>query len=203
MDYRVRDIHTAKMRVTELVPGRRVVWLVLENYLNFVEDQSEWVGTEIRFELVEQDGGTRIDFTHDGLLPEFECYEVCDPAWTFYLRTSLPQLLTTGTGLPEQDPGLVEPVVTVAGRRRRSSRSSPPGSVRGGGDRGRDLLDQVVRNPFAVEQFHGVLRRAIRRDPSPSSGRQPRYRIQPEVLLPAGEVQPDGRPSEHQCWALP
>ena len=114
-DYRVRDIHTAKMRVTELVPGRRVVWRVLENYLNFVEDQSEWVGTEIRFELVEQDGGTRIDFTHDGLLPEFECYEVCNPAWTFYLRTSLPQLLSTGTGLPEQDPGLVEPVVAVAG----------------------------------------------------------------------------------------
>src|SRR3954468_13110950 len=43
--------HLATIRVAELVPGERVVWKVVENHFSFVEDQGEWLGTEIRFEL--------------------------------------------------------------------------------------------------------------------------------------------------------
>ena len=42
--YRVPDVHFCKMRVTELVPGEKVVWQVVENHMTFIDDQSEWIG---------------------------------------------------------------------------------------------------------------------------------------------------------------
>jgi hypothetical protein len=93
--------HLATIRVEELVPGERVVWRVVENSFSFTDDQSEWPGTEIRFELTEgKDGGTDVRFTHAGLLPDHECYEICSSAWSLYIRESLPNLLTTGQGSP-------------------------------------------------------------------------------------------------------
>ena len=56
--------------MTELVPGEKVVWRVLDNYMNFIDDQSEWKDTEIRFELSEKDGSTEVRFTHAGLVPD-------------------------------------------------------------------------------------------------------------------------------------
>src|SRR3954469_5322376 len=93
--------HLATIRVVELVPGKRVVWRVVENYFSFVDEQSEWLDTEIRFELSEDEGGgTRIVFTHEGLLPQHQCFEVCSSAWGLYLHESLPSLITTGSGSP-------------------------------------------------------------------------------------------------------
>ena len=80
------------------------MWTVLENYMSFVEDQTEWVDTQIRFDLTERDGGTEVTFTHVGLLADHECYEVCSKAWTYYLTESLPNLVTTGAGRPEGEP---------------------------------------------------------------------------------------------------
>jgi hypothetical protein len=80
------------------------VWTVLENHMSFVGDQTEWVGTEIRFDLTARDGGTEVRFTHVGLLPDHECYDVCSKAWGYYLSESLPNLVTTGQGRPEGKP---------------------------------------------------------------------------------------------------
>jgi len=102
--FRVKDLHRSQIRVTKLVPGHRVVWTVLENYMSFVEDQTEWVDTQIRFDLTERDGGTEVTFTHVGLLADHECYDVCSKAWTYYLTESLPNLVTTGAGQPEGEP---------------------------------------------------------------------------------------------------
>ena len=41
----VPGIHYARIRVTELLPGKRVVWQVLDNWMSFIGDQSEWTGT--------------------------------------------------------------------------------------------------------------------------------------------------------------
>jgi hypothetical protein len=49
--YHYRDIHRCTMRLTEAVPGKKVVWLVLDNYFDFTEDKSEWKGTKISFEI--------------------------------------------------------------------------------------------------------------------------------------------------------
>ncbi|WUI01534.1 hypothetical protein OHR68_06850 [Spirillospora sp. NBC_00431] len=35
-DYHFKDVHRCRMRVTELVPGRKVAWHVLDNYFDFI-----------------------------------------------------------------------------------------------------------------------------------------------------------------------
>jgi len=92
--------HRSRIRVEELVPGERVVWRVLDNYMSFIDDQSEWKNTEIRFELFPSHGGTELRFTHVGLVPSYECFDVCKDAWGLYIRESLPAFVTSGKGFP-------------------------------------------------------------------------------------------------------
>jgi len=96
----VGDVHYSKLKVTELVPDEKVVWQVLENHMNFVEDQAEWVGTKIIFEIARKGDQTEVRFSHLGLLQEYECYDVCSNAWGSLMHSSLPSLIATGTGHP-------------------------------------------------------------------------------------------------------
>ena len=103
--HEVQGIHRATIRVTELVPGKRVVLRVLDNWFSFIADEKEWVGTEIRFDLAEMHGRTEVRFIHDGLVPAYECYDVCENAWGMYIGGSLRSLIATGAGLPNSSPG--------------------------------------------------------------------------------------------------
>ena len=98
--YQYKDAHMCRMRIIESVPDARVVWLVLENRFNFTEDKTEWVGNKIVFDISRKDGKTHLEFTQIGLVPEYECYEVCQDAWTSYIKGSLRNLVTTGKGNP-------------------------------------------------------------------------------------------------------
>jgi hypothetical protein len=98
--YRNHDIHYSKIRITELIPNEKVEWLVLDNHMNFVEDQTEWVGTTISFEIARKGDQTEVRFAHPGLDPQFECFGVCSNAWGSLMHSSLPKLITTGTGQP-------------------------------------------------------------------------------------------------------
>lgn len=98
--YNYKDVHVCKMRIVEFVPDKKVVWLVLENQFNFTKDKNEWKGNRIVFEITQKDGKTQLDFTHIGLVPEYECYNVCHDAWTSYIQGSLKELITTGKGKP-------------------------------------------------------------------------------------------------------
>ena len=99
-EYEVEGIHYSKIRVTELVPGERVVWRVIEARMTFIADETEWNDTEIRFDIAERDGRTELRFTHVGLVPDVECYGACANAWTFYIGSSLRELLERGSGAP-------------------------------------------------------------------------------------------------------
>lgn len=81
--------HFTRQRLVELVPGKKVVWLVAEANLSFVDKTDEWAGTKICFDISWEQGKTKIVFTHLGLVPEFECYDSCAPAWTQYLQERL------------------------------------------------------------------------------------------------------------------
>jgi hypothetical protein len=95
--YRYEDLHYSKQKVTEFIPGRKVVWLVLDGGPNFMKDQTEWKGTEITFEVSKQGDQTEIRFTHRGLVPQFECFNVCSDAWGSYIKGGLRNLITNGT----------------------------------------------------------------------------------------------------------
>jgi hypothetical protein len=46
---------------------------------------------------------TQIRFTHVGLVPDYECYDLCRDAWGTYIRDSLRSLIQTGKGRPSPD----------------------------------------------------------------------------------------------------
>jgi hypothetical protein len=100
--YRYQDIHRSKQEITELIPGKRVAWHVLGGYLNFTEDKTAWTGTDITFDISAKDAGTEVRFTHAGLVPSDECFDTCSNAWSFYINTSLRNLISTGAGHPNQ-----------------------------------------------------------------------------------------------------
>ncbi|HMG14431.1 MAG TPA: SRPBCC domain-containing protein [Saprospiraceae bacterium] len=111
--YHYKDIHYCKMKLVELVPDQRLVWLVLDNYFNFIKDNSEWVGTKVVFDIAQNGDQTEIKFTHEGLVPQYECFEICREAWTNYIQESLFNLITKGKGAPNpiEDDGFNEELV--------------------------------------------------------------------------------------------
>lgn len=94
--YRYKDLHYSKQNVAELIQDQKVVWLVTESQLNFLEDKSEWTGTKIVFEISKQGDKTRLVFTHQGIHPEIECYGACSTAWSQLINQSLYSLITAG-----------------------------------------------------------------------------------------------------------
>ena len=100
--YRYKDIHYSKQRITELIPGKKVVWLVLDNHFNFTKDKTEWKGTKITFEISNKGEKTEVRFTHVGLVPQYECFNACSDAWGSYINGSLRSLITAGKGQPNK-----------------------------------------------------------------------------------------------------
>jgi hypothetical protein len=98
--YRYQDLHRSRQKITEFVPGKKVVWRVLDSEINFVKDKTEWNGTEIVFEIAKTNGKSELRFTHLGLAPRIQCYGKCSGAWDFYINESLRNLITTGKGEP-------------------------------------------------------------------------------------------------------
>jgi hypothetical protein len=98
--YKYKDVHHCALKLIEVIPEQKVVWLVTDNYFNFIKDQNEWKGTKIIFEISKKDNQTQMHFTHEGLVPGYECYEICFDAWTNYIQNSLRNLITTGKGNP-------------------------------------------------------------------------------------------------------
>ena len=93
------------MKLIEVIPNEKVVWLVMDNYFEFTEDKSEWKDNKIIFEINKKDNKTQLRFTQLGLVPEYECYDICQKAWSNYINNSLRNLITTGKGQPNPKEG--------------------------------------------------------------------------------------------------
>ena len=99
--YRYENMHKSTQKVTEFIPGKKVVWHVTGAELTFVKDRTEWIGTDMVFDIARKDGKTELRFTHAGLVPAFECYGGCSGAWGELVGRNLRNLIITGKNQPD------------------------------------------------------------------------------------------------------
>jgi uncharacterized protein YndB with AHSA1/START domain len=87
--------HYSKQKVVEFIPDKRIVWLVTESKLNWLEkDKSEWTNTKMVFEITTNGNKSVLHFTHKGLVPEKECYEQCSQGWSMVIKEWLFNFIT-------------------------------------------------------------------------------------------------------------
>ena len=81
------------MKVVELVPGKRVLWEV-------VDGPAEWIGTHVDWHLSQSEAYTIVLFEHRGWAEPVEFMYHCSTKWAVFLL-SLKQLVETGSGAPD------------------------------------------------------------------------------------------------------
>ncbi|HEY4337627.1 MAG TPA: SRPBCC domain-containing protein [Puia sp.] len=90
-----------RFEITELIPGKKVIWYVTDCYLHWIKDKTEWTGTEIRWEVEPNGDGATIRMTHHGLTPEMECFTDCQAGWDHHIKDSLYKYMAEQVGTPE------------------------------------------------------------------------------------------------------
>jgi hypothetical protein len=110
--YHYKEVHLCKLKMIEQIANKKLVYLVLDNEFSFVNDKTEWINSKFIFEIEALNKGSKLTFTHEGLNPSHECFEVCNDAWTSYIQGSLRNLISTGKGKPNaKEGGLNEELV--------------------------------------------------------------------------------------------
>ncbi|WP_129645152.1 SRPBCC family protein [Peristeroidobacter agariperforans] len=87
-----RELGVFNMKIVELRPNTRVVWEV-------VDGPAEWIGTNVRFELKQEDDFAVVLFKHEGWREPAEFMYHCSTKWGVFLQ-SLKSLIETGQGQP-------------------------------------------------------------------------------------------------------
>src|SRR6478672_9377400 len=59
-EVRFGDVHYSKQKLVEVVPNKKVVWLITDSNLNFIKDKQEWTNTMIVFEITQLNNQVRI-----------------------------------------------------------------------------------------------------------------------------------------------
>ncbi len=98
---RFAGMHVSTQKLIELIPDKKVVWLVTNSDITFIKNKNEWTNTIISFELSGDANQTEVVFTHQGLQSHIECYSDCSKGWDYFIKGSLFKLLTEGAGTPE------------------------------------------------------------------------------------------------------
>jgi len=89
------NAHYSKQKLIEVIPEKRVVWLVTESKLDWLEkDKHEWTNTKMVFEIATKGDKTIMRFTHEGLIPEKECYTRCEQGWNMVIKERLFNFIT-------------------------------------------------------------------------------------------------------------
>jgi hypothetical protein len=92
--------HYSKQKLFEVIPDKKVVWLVTESQLDWIEkNKGEWTNTKMVFEITDEDDKTLLHFTHEGLVPEKECYQRCTQGWDMVIKDWLFNFITDGKAI--------------------------------------------------------------------------------------------------------
>ena len=89
---------------TQLIPGELVEAKCVDAH-HVVSGQpreieQEWLNTRLRWLISPHNGGARIHFEHEGLVPALLCYGICEEGWDFFFQQSLASYLNNGVGHP-------------------------------------------------------------------------------------------------------
>ena len=84
------DFEGPKMKVIETTPNEKVIW-------ECVDSSHGWLGNTFVFQLDENEGKTRIRFSHNGWKEQEDFYSLCSFSWGRYME-SLRQYCQTGIG---------------------------------------------------------------------------------------------------------
>ncbi len=76
--------------------------MVTDCFLPWFADKTEWTNTKMSFDISTHEDTTQVTFTHIGLVPEVECYDMCIKGWDQYIKGSLFKLITEGEGQPQK-----------------------------------------------------------------------------------------------------
>lgn len=94
--------HYSKQKLIEIVPDKKIVWLVTKSEMSWLKnDKQEWTNTKMIFELNAKSNKTVLDFIHEGLVPEKECYTMCEIGWNMIIKSWLYHFIMTDTESPE------------------------------------------------------------------------------------------------------
>ena len=91
------EVHYSKQKLIEVIPDKRIVWFVTDSKLNWLEkDKGEWTNTKMVFEIEPKGDKTALHFTHEGLVPERECYSKCEQGWNMVIKDWLFNYIAEG-----------------------------------------------------------------------------------------------------------
>jgi len=89
--------HYSRQKLVEVVPTSKVIWLVTDSTLDWLQkDKQEWTNTKMIFEITDNGDRTVLHFTHEGLVPEKECYQTCRVGWNAVIKDWLYHFITDG-----------------------------------------------------------------------------------------------------------
>ena len=90
IQFRFGEMGGPDMKVTEMKSNEKISW-------GCVASPHDWTGTTLTFLLDENDGKTRVRFSHDGWKDNGDFYAACNFSWGRYME-SLRQYCQTGKG---------------------------------------------------------------------------------------------------------
>jgi len=90
-----KEVGSMTFEVQELKPQKKVEW-------KFTTGPQEWMGTEVIFDLHQEENYTIVLFSHINWAEEVEFKSHCSMKWAIFLL-SLKQLVETGEGKPSPD----------------------------------------------------------------------------------------------------
>ena len=92
--------HYSKQKLIEVTPNKKIIWLVTDSNLDWLEkDKHEWTNTKMVFKITTRGDKTVVQFTHEGLVPEKECYAMCEQGWNMVIRERLFNFITNGKSI--------------------------------------------------------------------------------------------------------
>jgi hypothetical protein len=94
--------HYSRQKLVEVIPDQKIVWLVTESRLDWLQkDKQEWTNSKMIFQITPAANKTILHFTHEGLVPEKECYGMCQKGWSMIIKDWLFYFISYGTESPE------------------------------------------------------------------------------------------------------